>query len=123
MQESGVVVQTIGIGSPEGAPIFDAALNDFKKDENGNTVISKLNEKELKEIADKTGGKYFLFSNADMVSNGVMATIDQMEKKQTGSGGVRTYNAYFQWFLLASFLLLLFEIFIPERKMKKIWAK
>ncbi len=120
LQESGVVVQTIGIGSPEGAPIFDAALNDFKKDENGNTVVSKLNEKELQEIAEKTGGKYFLFSNADMVSNGVMTAIDQMEKKQTGGGGVRNYNAYFQWFLLASFLLLLFEIFIPERKMKKV---
>lgn len=123
LQENGVVVQTIGIGSPEGAPIFDAALNDFKKDENGNTVISKLNEKELQQIAEKTGGNYFLFSNAEVVSNSVMAAIGQMEKKQTGGGGTKNYYSYFQWFLLAAFMALLLEIFIPERKMKKIWSK
>src|SRR4051812_8212770 len=54
LQDNGIVVYTIGIGSPEGAPIFDPALNDFKKDENGNTVVSKLNEKDLQSIAEKT---------------------------------------------------------------------
>ena len=55
LTESGVIVHTVGIGSPDGAPIFDAEANDYKKDASGNIVISKLNEKELQNIAALTG--------------------------------------------------------------------
>jgi Ca-activated chloride channel homolog len=124
LQDNGVVVYTIGIGSPDGAPIFDAAINDYKKDEKGNTVISKLNEKDLQNIAEQTGGEYYLFTNADDVSNKVSASIGQMEKKQIGGTGIRVYTSYFQWFLLAALIFLLFEIIIPERKMKWFsWEK
>jgi Ca-activated chloride channel family protein len=124
LQDNGVVVYTIGIGSPEGAPIFDAASNDYKKDENGNTVVSKLNEKDLQDIASQTGGQYYLFTNADEVANSAAASIDQMEKKQIGGTGIRVYSSYFQWFLLAAFVFLLLEIIIPERKMKWFsWKK
>ena len=115
---------TIGIGSPEGSPIFDPALTDYKKDENGNTVVSKLNEKDLQDIATQTGGQYHLFTSADEVANQVAASIDQMEKKQIGGSGIRVYSSYYQWFLLAAFLILLLETVIPERKMKWFsWTK
>ena len=124
LQDNGVVVYTIGIGSPEGAPIFDPLTTDYKKDENGNTVVSKLNEKDLQNIAAQTGGHYYLFTNAAEVANQVAASIDQMEKKQLGGAGLRVYRSYFQWFLLAAFILLLLETVIPERKMKWFsWGK
>ncbi len=124
LQDNGVVVYTIGIGSPEGAPIFDPGSNDFKKDENGNTVVSKLNEKDLQSIAAQTGGEYHLFTNANEVADQVAASVDQMEKKQIGGTGIKIYNSYFQWFLLAAFILLLLETIIPERKMKWFsWGK
>ena len=124
LQDNGVIVYTIGIGSPEGAPIFDPALNDFKKDEEGNTVVSKLDQKDLQNIAAQTGGQYYLFTNAEQVANETAASIDQMEKKQIGGTGIRVYNSYFQWFLLPAFLLLLLETIIPERKMKWFeWKK
>lgn len=124
LQDNGVVVYTIGIGSPEGAPIFDPALDDYKKDENGNTVVSKLDEKDLENIAAKTGGKYYLFTNADQIANSVAASVDQMEKKQIGGSGIRVYSSYFQWLLLPAFILLLLETVIPERKMKWFrWEK
>jgi Ca-activated chloride channel family protein len=124
MQENGVVVHTIGIGSPEGAPIFDPGLNDYKKDENGNTVVTKLNEKDLQLIAAQTGGEYHLFADADEVAGQVIASLDQMEKKQIGGTGIRVYNSYFQWFLLVAFILLILETVIPERKMKWFsWGK
>ena len=124
LQDNGVVVNTIGIGSPEGAPIFDAALNDYKKDETGNTVVSKLNEQDLQKIATETGGQYLLFSNADEAAAKVVASIDQMEKKQIGGTGIRVYNSFFQWFLLVAVIFLLVEIIIPERKMKWLsWGK
>jgi len=124
LQDNGVIVHTIGIGSPEGAPIFDPVLNDYKKDETGNTVVSKLNEKDLQMIAAKTGGEYHLFANADDAANQVIASLDQMEKKQIGGTGVRVYDSFFQWFLLAAVILLLLETIIPERKMKWFsWGK
>jgi Ca-activated chloride channel family protein len=124
LQDNGVVVNTIGIGSPEGAPIFDPALNDFKKDEAGNTVVSKLNEQDLQKIATQTGGQYHLFSNADAVAAGVVGSIDQMEKKQIGGTGIRVYDSFFQWFLLIAVIFLILEIIIPERKMKWLsWGK
>ena len=124
LQENGVVVYTVGIGSPQGAPIFDPSLNDYKKDENGNTVVSKLDEKDLQNIASQTGGNYYLFSNPDEVANQLAASISQMEKKQIGGTAVTVYSSYFQWFLLAALILLLFETIIPERKMKWFsWGK
>ncbi len=124
LQDNGVIVHTIGIGSPDGSPIFDPATKDYKKDENGNTVVSKLNEKELQEIAGQTQGSYHLFSNADAITNEVMGALNQMEKKQTGGANERSYSSWYQWFLLAAFILLLLEIIIPERKMKWLsWGK
>ncbi|MDQ6813518.1 MAG: VWA domain-containing protein, partial [Bacteroidota bacterium] len=124
LQDNGVVVYTVGIGSPDGAPIFDPALNDFKKDENGNTIISKLNEQDLQNIAAQTGGKYQLFSTADDVAANVVSSINQMEKKQIGGTGIRVYNSFFQWFLLLAVVFLILEIIIPERKMKWFsWGK
>ena len=61
LAEEGIMVNTIGIGSPQGSPIMDNETNDYKKDENGNTVISKLNEDELKTIAENGNGLYQLF--------------------------------------------------------------
>ena len=118
LQDNGVVVHTIGIGSPEGAPIFDPSVNDYKKDESGNTVISKLNETDLQMIATQTSGQYQLFTNSDEVAARVASSIDQMEKKQIGGTGIRIYHSYFQWFLLVAVALLLLETIIPERKMK-----
>lgn len=124
LKENGVIVYTVGIGSPQGAPIYDPALNDFKKDENGVVVISKLNEKDLQDIAAKTGGQYQLFTNADEVAGKLYNSLDNMEKKHIGGTGIRVYNTYFQWFVLVAFVLLMLEIIIPERKMKWFsWSK
>ena len=124
LQDNGVIVHTIGIGSPDGAPIYDPGTKDYKKDESGNTVISKLNEKDLQAIATQTGGAYHLFTNADISTAEVMGALNQMEKKQTGGASEKTYTTYFQWFLLAAFILLILEIIIPERKMKWLsWGK
>ncbi len=121
MKENGIVVYTIGIGSPEGAPLYDPGSNDFKKDLSGNVVISKLNEKILQDIATQTQGTYQLFNNADQVANNLAASIGQMERKHIGGGQHRDYRPFFQWFLFAALFLLLLEIIIPERKMKWIY--
>jgi Ca-activated chloride channel family protein len=120
LQESGVVVYTVGIGSPNGAAINEPGTNEYKKDENGNTVISKLNEKELQSIAQQTNGNYYLFTNVNEVTANILSDLGKMDKKQIAGGGQREYTTYFQWFVLLALLLLLLEVIIPERKMKWI---
>src|ERR1700722_18064781 len=58
LARDGGMINTIGIGSPDGSPIVDPATGELKKDEQGNTVISKLNEAELQQLADVGKGEY-----------------------------------------------------------------
>jgi Ca-activated chloride channel family protein len=62
MAADGIIINTVGIGSPEGSTIIDAATNEVKKDEQGNEVITKLNEAELTNIAAKGNGTYQLYN-------------------------------------------------------------
>lgn len=121
LSDEGVVVNTIGVGSPEGSPITEPGSTEYKKDMNGQTVISKLNEKELQDIAQKTGGEYHHLDDITKTVSAVTAVLNGMEKKAIDAGdGERQYTALYAFLLLPAVLLLLAEIFIPERK--KRWA-
>lgn len=124
LQQNGVVVFTVGLGSSQGAPIYEPATKSYKRDENGVVVMSKLNEADLKEIAQKTNGQYIYFTTADNAADKLYNMIDNMEKKNIGGSGIKIYQSYFQWFLLLAFILLIFELIIPENKMKWfVWSK
>ena len=64
LASQGVIIHSIGIGSPGGSPLFDETTNDYKKDNEGNTIISKLNESSLKEIAEAGNGTYQLYGQS-----------------------------------------------------------
>ena len=68
MAEEGIMINTVGIGSPDGAPVPDPGTGRQKTDENGNPVVSKLNEKELMDIAKAGNGLYQLFNGSDEVA-------------------------------------------------------
>lgn len=118
MADNGVTVFTIGVGTANGSPILDPTTNEYKKDENGNTIISKLNKKELKEIAQKTGGEFVLLNNDTKAINTIVGKINSMEKKLIVAGkvGRRTYFYFFPYLIAAILIILVVEIFIPERK-------
>ena len=118
LSDDGVVVYTIGVGTANGSPILDPETGMDKRDKDNNVIISKLNEEELQEIAEKTGGEYILLNNDVTVINTVTAKINSMEKKliETGEMGSRNYFYFFPFFIIAVLLLLIVEIFIPERK-------
>ena len=122
LYSSGITVFTVGIGTPKGAPIFDPATGQDKKDKDGNVVISKLNESELKEIARKTGGSYVLLNNDLDAIEKITGQINQMEKKiiVTGSVGSRNFYQYFPIFIAVALLLLTLDLFISERKPSRI---
>ncbi len=124
LSEDGIMVNTIGIGSTQGAPISDPQTNSYKRDEQGNVVISKLNEEELSNIADKGKGIYQHYTSTDEV-------VSNIEKKLSGIGetvitdkSFDSYRQFFQYFLVAAFIFLVIEFFISEKKKmaKKIVA-
>ena len=115
MAAEGVIINTVGIGSPEGAPIIDAATNEAKKDNEGNTVITKLNEAELKTIAEKGNGIYQLYNNTDDVVAKLDAQLSNMDGRTVTEDSLVNYQSFFQYFLLLSLLLLIIEMLVSER--------
>ena len=120
MAQEGVIINTVGIGSPDGAPIMDETTGELKKDKDGNTVITKLNEAELKLIAEKANGGYQLFTNTDAVVSGIAAQLNSMDRKNVTDDSLLNYKSFFQFFVAAAFLFLLIEFFISETRRNKI---
>lgn len=113
--EQGVIVHTVGVGSPQGTTIYDPATKSVKLDENGNPVISKLNENELKSIASAGKGTYTLLRNTDDVADKLVGELEGMDQKSLGAVVFTDYKSYFQYFLITGFILLLIEWIIPGK--------
>ena len=116
LSEDGVMVNTVGIGSTQGAPIIDPATNEYKKDENGNTVISKLNETELQQLAQASKGIYVHMIDVETAVDAITKQLGTIEKTSLEDNAFRDYKSFFQWFLAGALLLLVIEFFLPERK-------
>jgi Ca-activated chloride channel family protein len=119
MAGEGVVINTIGIGSPEGAPIMDPATGQMKTDAEGNTVISRLNQEELKAIAEKGNGVYMLYNNTEEVASRIAAQLATMDQRAVKDDSLVNYQSYYQWFLALALLVLVLELFIREMKRNK----
>ncbi len=123
LADNGVMINTVGIGSPDGSPIEDPTTGELKKDAEGHTVISKLNEAELQGLANATNGQYIRLDNVDDALITMTQQLDNAEKKAMTDSEFIDYKNYFQWFLAAAFVLLLTEFFLSERRRKKAAAK
>ena len=117
-QEKGITVYTLGMGLPKGAPIPIGGNNNFKKDRDGNVVITKLNEKMLQEVAIAGGGKSMRASNSNIGLNELMKEINNMEKSEIEAKVYSEYDDQFQWIAWLALIFLIAEIFILERKNK-----
>ena len=116
MANDGVSVNTIGIGSSEGTTLLDPVTNEIKKDNEGNTVISKLNEQELIAIAEKGGGIYQLFTNTDDLVSKLESQLENMDQRTITEDSQVNYMNYFPYFLAAAFILLILEFFVSETR-------
>lgn len=117
--KKGISVHTIGMGSVDGAPIptfRNGSKGGFLQDQSGTTVISKLDEATLQQIADAGKGKYVRASNSDDGISLIMKEIDAMDKKEFSSKLFTSYEDQFQYFLGLALLFLLLEFLISERK-------
>jgi Ca-activated chloride channel family protein len=114
---------TIGVGTEKGGPIplkRNGVVESFKRDQNDEVVVTKLNSAILKDIGKATKGGYVYGGNTKEVINYVKNAIDNIEKTEFETTQVADYQSQFQWFLGIAFLLLFLDIFLLERKTKWI---
>jgi Ca-activated chloride channel homolog len=115
----GIIVHTVGMGSPEGAPIpllTPGRKGTFLQDKEGSTVISRLDESVLQQIADAGKGKFIRASNSDDGVEVLLKEIAGMEKKEFSSKLFTDYDDQFQYVMGFVLLLLLIDFLITERK-------
>lgn len=110
----GIRIYTIGIGTPEGAPI--QIDGDFIKDENGEMVVSKLDEAMLEQIASITGGAYVRATKQSIGLDEIVKSIDEMEKSDLATVRFEEYNEQYQYPLAAALVLLVLDVFILSRR-------
>ncbi len=112
--QQGVRIFTIGIGTPEGAPIQIGG--EFIKDENGEMVVSKLNEEMLAQIADITGGAYVRATKQSIGLDEIVKAINEMEQTELSTIRFEEFNEQYQYLLIAALVLLLVEFLILDRR-------
>ena len=109
-----IKIFTVGIGSTDGAPIpesRDVFGRVSYKEYQGKTVISKLNEKILKQIAEETGGEYF-HAEKDGDLEKISAKLNSLETTSIKTEQNTGLEDRYQYFLLPSFLFFLLYIFL-----------
>lgn len=120
-EDLGVLTYTVGVGSKDGAPIPVYRGNtkqvvDYVRDKSGKKVNSTLNVEMLKDVAKAGNGQFFQLTNGTKEIDNILDELSSMEKKEFEDRVFTDYEDQFQWLLGPGLLLLVFNIFYPERK-------
>ncbi|HEY6626534.1 MAG TPA: VWA domain-containing protein [Ignavibacteriaceae bacterium] len=118
--EREIKIYTVGLGSQSGVPIpvynNRSQLVGFKKDSQGNTVLTKLDEDVLKRIAIDGNGKYFRGTNYEDHLDKIYTELSELEQTEFGVKKVTDYEDRFYYFLIPALILLVLEFFVSEKK-------
>lgn len=115
--EAGIIIYTIGVGSAEGQPI--SINGELLKDNEGNIVVTKLDEKVLKEIARVGGGAYVHAGNEEFGLNPILEDIQKMEDEKFNSVVFEEYDEQFMGFFAVALALFVLEMLIGEKKSRR----
>jgi len=119
--EQGIKVYTIGMGSASGAPIpiyNNGTRVGFRQDNSGATVISKLDQNMLNEIADAGKGRFIQATNSDDGLDLILKELNGLDKKEFKAKMYTDYENQFQYFLAGAFILLIIDFLLGEKKSK-----
>lgn len=119
-KEQDVEIIVVGIGKTDGSPIPIAGTNGFRKDRQGNVVVSKLNEEMCKSIANAGGGIYVHCDNTNTARRAIEKRIDSMAKTELEAHIYTNYNEQYQTFVALVLLVLIIDFFIFNRKNKRL---
>lgn len=113
--EKGMMVYVMGVGSPEGSPI-PAGNNDFRRDKEGNVIVTKLNEPMCQEIAAAGNGVYIRIDNTNNAQRILQKEIDRLAKADIETTVYSEYNEQFMVMAWIAFILLLLEMLLMMKK-------
>lgn len=112
--EQGIHIFVIGIGTPEGAPV--RVGGEFIRDESGEMVVTKLNEKLLQEVAEAGKGGYIRATNAAFGLDEIVREIEKLEQGELSALRFEEYNEQFVWLVALALALLLLDTLILGRR-------
>ena len=118
--ENNIIVNVIGMGKSDGAPIPVPGTMNFWKDKDGNVVVSKLNEPMCKEIAQAGKGIYVHADNSNSAFRTITKQLDTLSKSDIKTSVFSEYNEQFQSFALLALIILIIDFFIFDRKNKRL---
>ncbi|MBK9287863.1 MAG: VWA domain-containing protein [Flavobacteriales bacterium] len=119
--EHGIIVNTVGMGSPQGSPIPERRNGEmlgFKKDRDGQTVMTKLNEDMLRRVAAAGKGAYVLATNADTGIDALVQDLRKMDQSETGTYRFAGYEDRFQLVLSVGCLMILLGMLFGDRRFR-----
>ncbi|MBU1636412.1 VWA domain-containing protein [bacterium] len=118
--EKGIRIYTIGMGTPQGAPIPEyserGSSSSFKRDKTNEIIVTRLNEILLQRVANAADGRYLRGSIGAGELETLWEDISQMEKRELGQKQYSAFEDRFMYFVIPGFLFLLIEFFISERR-------
>ena len=115
----GVRVCTIGMGLPEGSPIPEGKQGGYKRDRDGNVVMTHLNEQMLREIASAGDGVYVRAGNVNSGLDDITDLIAGLDKEEFGEAQFAAYESRYMYPLVAAMVCLLLEVLLFERRNRK----
>lgn len=118
-KQEGIRIFTIGVGDVKGGPIPEkknGIVISYKKDNDGETVITKLDEETLKEIADQANGAYINGANTKEVVETIGEILNNMDKKEFEAKQFSDFKDQFQWFLGFAIFFLVLDVFLLDRR-------
>ena len=120
-----IVVNCIGVGSVQGTkiPVKENGVETFKKDRDGNIVITKLNETTLKNISAQTGGKYVKATNSSMGLETIFKSINSLDKNKVQGMNFKDYQTVFYIPAIIALILLIIDFTVFNAKNRFINRK
>jgi Ca-activated chloride channel family protein len=119
-RKNGIKVFAIGVGEEKGAPI-PVGNGEYKKDENGNIVMTSFNRSVLENLASIGNGSFYHLGQQGDIVEDVVAELNKLEGKDFEDFDMSNFNSYFYWFALAALLLLFVEFMLPSLDYKQFF--
>ena len=114
--KKGIRVFVLGVGSPDGSPIPMEGTNEFRRDKDGNVVVTRLNEQMCQEIAKAGNGIYVRVDNTNNAEKALNAEINKLAKADVETQVFTEFDEQFQVLAWLALILLIAELLILERK-------
>lgn len=115
-KQNNVTVNVMGLGTPQGGPIPIKGTNSFRKDRQGNVIITKLNEQMCADIASAGGGVYVRADNANNAVRALSKELDKMSKSDMETEVFSNFRQQYAPFAFIALMLILLELCIMDKQ-------